>query len=485
MKSFSLTRRLIVTALLIELCSSAVLVVSAGVYEGVSRFRAFDVMLRGRADSMLGAVQDAEDEHDNVMLDGTQAMAPANDIYAVLDERGRLLGHSQNWPDPVPAFAQTNEFRKLRLDGRRYRVLRREGLRIVDPGHADGGISRRVQILYGARTEPVWESIERATLFYALLSAVLLAVSGWLMLRLLRRGLQPLRELAAQASKVTVRTWEFRPSPEVRAVEELSPLIAALEAALGGLERSFEQQQQFVSDAAHELKTSVAVLKSSLQVMSLRPREAMEYRAGLGRAEVDCERMERLVSSMLTLAAIEAEAGAQPAATLTEVNSVVSEVAEHLRTTAELADVRIRFTASPDAWVQADREKLRLLFSNLIHNAVQHSAAGAEVRASVNTSGDHLVLFIEDDGDGIPPEALPYVFDRFYRSDVSRSRRTGGTGLGLAIAKAAADAVRGEICIQSEPGHGARVKVVLPAVRPPFVAPVAETPSALVKVDVT
>ncbi len=485
MKSFSLTRRLIVTALLIELCSTALLVVGAGVYEGVSRFRTFDVMLRGRADSMLGAVQDAEDEHDNVMLDGTQALVPAKDIYAVIDERGRLLGHSQNWPDPLPAFAQATEFRTVRLNGRGYRVLRTEGLRIVDPGDKNGGIERRVTILYGARTRPVWVSIERAILFYALLSAVLLAVSGWLMLRLLRRGLEPLRELAGQASKVTVNAWDFAPSPKVRAVEELAPLIAALEAALGGLERSFGQQQQFVSDAAHELKTSVAVLKSSLQVMSLRPRDVAEYRAGLARAEVDCERMEHLVSSMLTLAAIEAEGSAPAPAEILDVNTVVAAVAQYLQTTAELAGVTIRWTASPGAWVRADPEKLRLLLSNLIHNALQHSPAGAEVSVSVNLSAGHVVLYIEDDGEGIPPEALPFVFDRFYRSDVSRSRRTGGTGLGLAIAKAIVDAVDGEIRIQSEPGHGARVKVVLPAAESPPAAPSGDASSALVKVNVT
>jgi signal transduction histidine kinase len=462
MKTFSLTRRLITLVVLVQFATTVLLIAGAGVYDAVSQFRAFDVMLRGRADSMLGAVQDAEDAQDNVMLDGTQTMVPGRDIYSVRDEFGKILGHSENWTDSESAFVDGSEFRSIRVGHRDYRLIRVSGLRMVDPGDRGGGIARHVVILYGLRTHPVWERIGNAVLFYSVLGFALLAISGYLMLRLMRRGLRPLRELAAQAGKVSVDAWQFEPPEHVLEVEELSPLVIALRTALGGLERSFEQQRQFVGDAAHELKTSVAVIKSSLQVMTLRERSAPEYLAGIERAEVDCERMEQLVASMLLLAGLEAKTELEVSSIEVDLRDVVLEVVELLRTAAELAEVGVIVSADSAAWVAGGREQLRILCSNLLQNAIQHSAPGEEISVSLSVLDGRAHVRIEDEGEGITPEALPHVFERFYRADRSRSRRTGGTGLGLAIAKAIVESGRGEIAIESQVGQGTCVTFSLP-----------------------
>src|SRR6202162_3741372 len=97
MKPYSLTRRLVTAVLLVELVSAVLIIASAVIYERHTHFRSFDIMLRGRADSLLGAVQDAEDQGDNVMLDGTEVSLPSKDIYEVVDENKRLLGRSGNW----------------------------------------------------------------------------------------------------------------------------------------------------------------------------------------------------------------------------------------------------------------------------------------------------------------------------------------------------------------------------------------------------
>ena len=462
MKTFSLTRRLIAVVLLVQFATTVVLIAGAGGYDAVSQFRAFDVMLRGRADSMLGAVQDAEDAQDNVMLDGTQTMVPARDIYSVRDEFGKILGHSQNWADSEAAFSDVREFRSVSIGRKSYRLIRVSGLRMVDPGDKGGGIPRHVVILYGIRTNPVWERIENAILFYSALGVALLAINGYLMLRLMRRGLRPLRDLAAQASKVSVDAWQFEPPEHVLEVQELSPLVIALRTALSGLERSFDQQRQFVGDAAHELKTSVAVIKSSLQVMTLKERSASEYLAGIERAEVDCERMEQLVASMLFLAGLEAKSGNRVPAVEVDLKDVLLEVVEHLRTAAELGEVRVRLSIDAAAWVAGEREQLRILCSNLLQNAIQHSAPGGEIAVALSVSDGRANVCMEDEGEGIAPEALPHVFERFYRADRSRSRRTGGTGLGLAIAKAIVESGHGEIAIESRVDQGTCLTFSLP-----------------------
>jgi hypothetical protein len=169
MKSYSITHRLITTVLLVELLAALSISGAAMLYERHVRFRSFDIMLRGRADSLLGAVQDAEDTQDNVMLDGTEVNLPAEDIYQVQDASGRVLGHSPNWTDRSGRLAgrEDREVSRVSVGGTHYRALRIEGLRIVDPGDKGGGIPRRVSIFYGSPIDRVWRDIWEAVGFYA------------------------------------------------------------------------------------------------------------------------------------------------------------------------------------------------------------------------------------------------------------------------------------------------------------------------------
>jgi signal transduction histidine kinase len=462
MKAYSITHRLIATILLLELLAALSISGAALVYERHVRFRSFDVMLRGRADSLLGAVQDAEDAQDNVMLDGTEVDLPREDVYQVQDAGGRILGHSANWTGPSTDLltAKTGKMQRVSVRGKHYRALRIEGLRIVDPGDKGGGIPRHVTIFYGAPVDHVWGEIWEAVGFYAVTSLSLLAISGLLIFWLLNRGLAPLRELAAEASGVSVDSWNFVPPPRARMIKELAPLTVALETVLAGLEHSFLQQRRFVSDAAHELKTAVAVLKSSLQLVTLKQRTAIEYERGIERSQLDCQRMEETVAKMLTLARV--EANSVPAAVATDLTEVLRQVSQQFDSMAELKRLQILVLAEGPVMVDIEPEQLQLLCGNLLLNALQHSPAGSAIRAVVQQDGTQALLAIEDDGEGIAPQDLPHVFERFYRGDPSRSRNTGGTGLGLAICKAIASRWQGSIEIASDLGVGTRVMVRLP-----------------------
>jgi signal transduction histidine kinase len=290
---------------------------------------------------------------------------------------------------------------------------------------------------------------------------------------LLNRGLAPLRELAAQAAGVSVNSWNFVPPERARLIKELAPLTTALETVLTGLEHAFMQQRRFVGDAAHELKTAVAVLKSSLQLLTLKPRTALEYEHGIERCQLDCERLEETVAKMLTLARAETKSDSPKMAA--DLSQVLRQVSEQFESMAELKHLKIVLLAEEPVWVDVDREQLQLLCSNLLLNALQHSPAGSAVRAVVQQDGTRSELVVEDAGEGIAPEDLPHVFERFYRGDPSRSRNTGGTGLGLAICKAIASRWQGTIEIASDLGIGTKVVVRFPA---------AQLPSASIKVAV-
>ena len=462
----SIAFRLIAVVLAVEFASAVLVILLSWGYERHTHFRAFDVMLRGRADSVLGAVQDAEDTGDNVMLDQPDIHVPSEDLYEVWDGRGHLLGRSRNWQGSSSmTVPQRDGITHFTLNGRHYRLLRLHGSRIVDPGEAGGGKLRPVTILYAAPTEHAWHAIRRAVEFYAAGSLLLLFVSGPLIAWLLHRGLLPLRQLAALAGHVSADSWEFSPPASARSTRELAPLTHALESVLARLERSFTQQRTFISDAAHELKTAVAVLKSSLQLLALRPRTPAEYQSGLDRCLADSARVEDLVTKMLTMARVETQPAAGSSLPASNLGECICQVLEQVETAANFRGVRISVAnLPPDCRVPLSAEDCNLLASNLLMNALEHSAARAIIEVRAQTLGNAVEFTITDHGEGISADALPHVFERFYRGDPSRARSTGGAGLGLAICKAIVEKVSGSIDLKSELGVGTKVTVRLPQV---------------------
>jgi signal transduction histidine kinase len=495
----SIAFRLIVAVLAVELLSAILVTALSFGYERHIHFHAFDVMLHGYADSILGAVEDAEDPGDHVMLNQADLDVPPEDVYEVRDAEGQLLGRSANWPgtaalppsDSSPPTHPGGDIDDVRINGHRYRVLRFQGARTVDPGEHGGGKVRQVLIVYGSPTRRVWHSIRGAVEFYAFGSLMLLLVTGPLIAWLLHRGLLPLRQLAALASQVSVDSWHFAPPASAHSTPELAPLTHALESALQRLERSFLKQRTFVSDAAHELKTAVAVIKSSLQLLNMKTRSPAEYQAGLERCVADSQRLEALVADMLALARAESPAPTRSPQPTSDLAACIRQTVAQLETVAVLHNVQVsvrhllkgRFsrtaiqpdegrdsaaeTRSSDLKVLLAPEDCFVLLSNLLLNALEHSPPASTVELQLTTDAQTAVIVLQDHGDGIRPEALPHVFDRFYRGDPSRTRNTGGTGLGLAIAQAIVQGARGSITLASQsdpalPNQGTNVTIRLP-----------------------
>ena len=462
-KTRSITRRLIGSVLSIQFLSALGVIGATLEYERHVHFQAFDVMLRGRADSLLGSVEDADDKGDDVVLDRTHLKLAAEDVYQVVESDGRVLGTSPNWGGiPELRKAPLEGVFKSKIRGQEYRLICVRGSRTVDPLDAGGGTVHHITIVYGARTNGVREQIRQTVVFYAVTSCVLLIVTGALVMWVLRRGLLPLRELALEAEGISARRWSFAAPESARSTEELVPLVTALEAAIKRLEQTFEQQGRFISDAAHELKTAVAVLKSSLQVLTMRSRTAAEYEAGLGRSLTDLERMEDIVAKMLTLARFEHGVNAPAVKEPAELRECLGIVARQFEPMAELRGVEVCVTAPQTVYAHLGGDEAILLCSNLLINALQHSRAMGRVELTTGESGAEFVeISVKDDGEGITADVLPHVFERFYRGDPSRVRKTGGTGLGLAICRAIVQRAGGTIVMESVPGEGTKASVRL------------------------
>ncbi|MGC2638917.1 MAG: HAMP domain-containing sensor histidine kinase [Acidobacteriaceae bacterium] len=464
MRRYSLRRRLIATVLLLECALAAGMSGATIFYTWREQMRGFDQMLRGRADSLLGAVHDAEDPGDNVAINPDALDLRNSDFWMARDARGAVLAHSAVWVAGADAhFSSGDKPRNFLLGTLRLRGIVLHGVRQIDANDTSPGIARPVVIYYAASLQPVTEAVRSAARFLLLASVVLLLLTIVVLALLLRRGLAPLRSLSAAAGQITPQERRFHAPDRAHQTEELAVLASALESATQRLEEAFQQQQVFVHDAAHELKTAVTIVKSSLQLLASRPRTTREYASGLETCMADCARMEELVQRMLQLARF--ERGSTGRTDRCDLAEVARDVAAQMERLAEIRQVSIAVHAPLPAPVPLGEDACASLLANLMLNAVQHTPVGGAVTASI-TPGTAASLEVRDTGNGIAPEDLPHLFERFWRGDRSRTRSTGGAGLGLSICKAIVDSCNGEIAVASQLGQGTIVTVHLPLAAP-------------------
>lgn len=461
MRSNSLTRRVLTIVVAAQLVCALLLSGFALLHERHTRLRAFDESLKGRSDSVLGAIQDAEDKNDTVTVDPRELNIPRGDAYKVFGADGAessVLGGTVGAPLALTPRTRDGFFDQP-AGGVPYRVYQRSGMRIIDREETAGvGRSRSVIILYAASRQHLEHEILEAAGVYTSIILLVIAGTGLLVIFLVRHALSPLQELALAAGQVSAPSLTFEAPAGITKLRELKPLADVLHQLLASLREAFAKERRFLGDAAHELKTGVAVVRSSVQVLMLKQRTPDEYSAGLTRVVEDIARVEALVAQMLTSSA--ADHGEPGQASPLTLAATVSSVLETIRPFAEARQVHLVNHCQGTAMVRLRPDHATALISNLMMNAIQHSDPGMHVDVKAHEdAGGATVLEVSDTGSGIGKQALPHVFERFYREDRSRSRETGGAGLGLSICKSIVDGAGGRIGIESQSGSGTKVTV--------------------------
>lgn len=234
--------------------------------------------------------------------------------------------------------------------------------------------------------------------------------------------------------------------------------------SLKPIEQSFQQLKQFTADAAHELRSPLAAIKTSVQVMQyyperLHPQDLKKVNA----IATTTNHTIRLVEDLLLLSRIDVEA-------ITHrqeweyllLDKILQEVVVMLRPQAQEKDMMLEVKLLPRVWVRGDRLQLTRLFRNLVENSLHYTPVGGTVTLKMTRTDREAIVEVEDTGIGIAPEDLKFVFDRFWRADKARSRREGGMGIGLAIAQSIAQNHRGDITLASQVGVGSCFQVRLP-----------------------
>jgi len=280
---------------------------------------------------------------------------------------------------------------------------------------------------------------------------------GWW---LTSRAMRPVDDISVAASRIS----EGNLSERINVADtdsELGRLASVLNSTFARLEAAFAQQTQFTADASHELRTPLAVIISEAQTTLARERGAAEYRESIAVCLDAAQQMKRLAESLLQLARF--DAGQEP------IRRSAVDLAENVRVgvgrigpLAKERDIKIHCALGP-ARTFGDTDRLDQLITNLLTNAIHYNKPNGEIHVSTRSENGGAVLTVTDSGQGIAAEDVPYVFERFYRADKSRSRAEGRSGLGLAICKAIVDSHGGTIEASSELGAGTTITVRLPA----------------------
>ncbi|HZS07605.1 MAG TPA: heavy metal sensor histidine kinase [Blastocatellia bacterium] len=324
---------------------------------------------------------------------------------------------------------------------------------------------QRFLIEVGAPDEQVEAVLYGLLLALALglpLTLIVAISGGWL---LLRQALNPVDEITRGAELITSRNLSQR-LPVARTGDELERLSAALNRMIARLEESFQYIRRFTADASHELRTPLTVLRGELEAAAQKPQLNPEVGETIGSALEETERLSRIVESLLAISRLDA-GEAQMEWVRFDLAELAAGTTEQMRLLAEDRNITLGCEAGGKVEIEGDRARLRQVVVNLVDNATRYTPAGGRVTVKVGMMDGNAVLEVEDNGVGIPAEALPHIFERFYRADKARSRQMGGTGLGLAIVKSIVTAHGGQVTVESTEGGGSRFRVELPRGRRP------------------
>jgi two-component system heavy metal sensor histidine kinase CusS len=405
-------------------------------------------LLRGRLtdrvhDSLAKRIQGVEDFLRRETTEKTAHMIPQEiEEYAftqpeghlieVTDDKGSVLLRSD--PAPKPSVFQDDTFT---IYGRTYRVRAWASLAAME----------------ASLQELRWLAIAMTPLLLLLTAALGYWISG--------RALAPVDGMTRLARSIGLADLSRR-LPVPAAKDELSRLAEAWNEMLARLEDSVNRIQRFTADAAHELRTPLTALRTTAELAVRRERASHEYRQSLEQVVRITERMSTLLDELLTLARGDVTR-TQRALGIVDLRALIQGACQEMQPLFASKSVRLRTTLQDELLpVQGDMLDLQRLLTSLLENGLKYTPSGGEVRIAVRQEGFQQILEITDTGCGIPRESLPHIFDRFYRVDSSRDRRSGGYGLGLAIAQQIARLHDTEIEVGSIEGQGSSFRVRLP-----------------------
>jgi signal transduction histidine kinase len=301
------------------------------------------------------------------------------------------------------------------------------------------------------------------------LALVLAGWGGWL---LAKQALRPIARMTRTAQIIEAGNLAQRIDYQGVA-DEVGQLALTFDQMLDRIQTAFDREQRFTADVSHELRTPLTVLKGQIGVTRQQLRNASDHRPNqapdhtqatdpqLHRIEQSVDRLIRLTNDLLYLTQLDQGRGDCPMAAV-NLTFLLEATIEQMQVLADAKSIHLVSDLTPDLMVWGYADHLIRLFLNLLNNAIQHTPAAGQVQLTAQVQATTIAIAVQDTGEGIPPEHLPHLFERFYRVESARDRATGGAGLGLAIAAEITALHAGTLTVTSKVGYGTCFKVWLP-----------------------
>ena len=400
-------------------------------------------------------------EYDRNDADSAAFVDDATDYYQVYDgHTGRLLVQSpgleslglQYTPDEVAEFRKNPGPHDVHTDRGRLRLI----TTVISPRPGEPYVVQVGDLLDSV--DRTLAGFDRLLLWNILGGLAVAAFAGrWLA----GRALAPLSQLAGATHAIGITSLDARLT--VRGVgDELDQVAAAFNHALARVEHSVSEMRQFSAALAHELRTPLAILRGEAELALAPSSSDDERRQALSRQIDECDRLTRLINQILMLA--RAEAGEITMGTkIVDVALLAASVVEDIEPVAAARGIAMSCDGSGDALVRGDAGWLQRLLLILLDNAIKFTRQDGRIAVHYSRANGLVRVAVTDTGIGVAPDALPHLFERFYRADRSRSHETQGAGLGLALAKWIVDRHDGTITVTSRPGQGTTFIVSLRA----------------------
>ncbi|MDK2866741.1 MAG: hypothetical protein PWP38_1056 [Clostridiales bacterium] len=272
----------------------------------------------------------------------------------------------------------------------------------------------------------------------------------------------PIENLTDSVKKITTGNYDTKVA--VKGNDEISALGNAFNLMSTKLFQVDDRRKKFVSNVSHELRTPMTSMKIVADtLLSQEHWEEPIYREFLGDINMEVDRLNKIIDSLLYLAKIEKDE-LELDLSVTYVNYLIEKVIKTIKPIATKKNIELAFNSQSKIQINLDQEKIQQCLLNIVGNAVKYTPEGGLVVLSLIERKDEIVINVTDNGIGIPEKDLPYVFDRFYRVDEARARKTGGTGLGLSIAQQIVQLHQGSIEVTSEVGRGTIISIILPKI---------------------
>ncbi|MGH8259524.1 MAG: sensor histidine kinase [Steroidobacteraceae bacterium] len=382
----------------------------------------------------------------------------------VLFQSGEPHGHSFD-PTVVPLLRELPQS----VSSREVRMPRGSLVIAAVPHRAASGRHYIVEV--GASTAPIDATVARLLIVLAagFPVAVLLAAAGGFFL--VRRALAPVDRIAQKAEAITQHSLSER-LPVAESGDELERLSISLNHMISRLEEAVQSSKRFVADASHELRTPLTALRGELEGFLADPQLAARMRETLGSLLEEVDRLASVVEGLLALSRLDA-GEARSEWVRFDLAELVTTTSDQMSLLAEDKDIRVICDAHRGLLVEGDRARMKQVVVNLLDNAIKYTPNGGTVRLRVGREDATAVLDVSDTGIGIPRDALPHVFERFFRVERSRTREQGGAGLGLSIVKSICTAHGAVVEVTSVPEQGSRFRIRQPLATPfePFETP--------------